>query len=106
MAYLFALPRTSRRFDNHRQPAIMTMRRPRLPLLASFISLVIIALFVYTSPNLSSLDGIYRFRFAGGTSEGGDEQISGAIHSVNAVPTTTPWDKPSTFNRRVQEKRP
>jgi len=80
------------------------MRRPRLPLLASFISLVIVALFVYTSPNLSSLqlDGIYRFRFAGGTSEGGDEQIFGAIDSVNAVPTTTPLEQ--TFD--LQQTRP
>lgn len=66
------------------------MRRPRLPVLVTFISLAIVAFLTYSSPNEWSLNRIYM----GTTEEKGspenDAQIIDGIRPVNSITTTLP----------------
>jgi hypothetical protein len=70
----------------------MALRRPRLPVLVTLISLVTVGFFVYTSPNLD----VWSFHgFNGGwSSEAGSLDSNGqmvdGIQSVNSVPTGLP----------------
>jgi hypothetical protein len=67
----------------------MPMRRPRLPVLATLISLAIVAFLTYSSPQEWSLSRLHFGITSDGESLKSDAQIIEGIHSVS-IPTTLP----------------